>query len=107
MDAIFGHHPHVTQPCEHYRTRRDPSRVVPIYYSLGNLTNPFAAPLLCRSAVARLTLAKGTVEDRTPRTYVQTAKTHHVVQHADHATRKLSLRHAPPAGPAGAARGRH
>jgi poly-gamma-glutamate synthesis protein (capsule biosynthesis protein) len=92
VDAIFGHHPHVVQPYEHYRTQRDPLRVVPIFYSLGNLTNPFSAPILCKSAVARLSLAKGVLQDGTPRTYVQNAEVHEVVQEADHVARTLSLR---------------
>jgi len=66
-DAIIGHHPHVLQPMEHYRTRRDPARVVPIYYSLGNLTNPFSLPYMWRSGVARIALAKGA------RTFVRSA----------------------------------
>lgn len=52
VDAVLGHHPHVLQPMELYRTRRDPRRLVPIYYSLGNLINPFTAPDSCRSGVA-------------------------------------------------------
>lgn len=36
-DAIIGHHPHVLQPVEYYRSRRDGDRVIPIFYSLGNL----------------------------------------------------------------------
>ena len=64
VDAIVGHHPHVLQPVEHYRTRRDPDRVVPVFYSLGNLTNPFSAPYLCRSGVARIELARGTAGGR-------------------------------------------
>lgn len=68
-DAIIGHHPHVMQPMENYRTRRDPDRVVPIYYSLGNLTNPFSLPYMWRSGVARLVLAKGSA-----RTYVRSAE---------------------------------
>jgi poly-gamma-glutamate synthesis protein (capsule biosynthesis protein) len=68
-DAIIGHHPHVLQPMENYRTRRDPDRVVPIYYSLGNLTNPFSLPFMWRSGVARLAIAKGHA-----RTYVRSAE---------------------------------
>lgn len=97
VDAIFGHHPHVVQPFECYRTRRDPSRVVPIYYSLGNLTNPFAAPYLCRSSVARLSLAKGTGDDGSVRTYVSAARVHDVIQVANHVERTLSILRAEPA----------
>jgi poly-gamma-glutamate capsule biosynthesis protein CapA/YwtB (metallophosphatase superfamily) len=91
VDAIIGHHPHVIQPVEYYRTKRDPQRVVPIYYSLGNLTNPFTAPFMCRSAVARLRLAKGKCGDRIV-TFVKEAKTIEVEQVADDASRTLSLR---------------
>jgi poly-gamma-glutamate synthesis protein (capsule biosynthesis protein) len=69
VDAIIGHHPHVLQPFEHYRVRRDPHRIVPIYYSLGNLTNPLLHPYMWRSGVARLVIAKGTTG-----TYVRTAE---------------------------------
>jgi poly-gamma-glutamate synthesis protein (capsule biosynthesis protein) len=95
VDAIVGHHPHVVQPVEHYRTERDPARVVPIYYSLGNLTNPFTAPFMCRSAVARVRLAKGRSRGRLA-TYVAGAETVELEQVADDASRTLSLRIAAP-----------
>lgn len=91
VDAIIGHHPHVLQPVESYWTRRDPDRVVPIFYSLGNLTNPFSAPYLCRSGVARVELARGTTVDGRPRTYVKAASLAEVVQVADPVRRKLFL----------------
>lgn len=94
FDVILGHHPHVVQPMECYRTRRDPDRVVPIYYSLGNLVNPFSAPYLCRSFVARITLAKGTRPDGALRTYVREARTIEIVQEADVEGETLRLRHA-------------
>jgi len=37
VDAILGHHPHVIQPVEYYRTKRDNNRVAVIAYSLGSL----------------------------------------------------------------------
>jgi poly-gamma-glutamate capsule biosynthesis protein CapA/YwtB (metallophosphatase superfamily) len=86
-DAIIGHHPHVLQPVEYYRPRRDPDRVVPIYYSLGNLTNPFEHPYMWRSGVARLTIAKGT-----QRTYVRSAELVEVDQVLDGETIRLRAR---------------
>ncbi|MGL3210732.1 CapA family protein [Bradyrhizobium sp. BR 1433] len=38
VDLILGHHPHVIQPLEYYRTKRDPDRIGVIAYSLGSLT---------------------------------------------------------------------
>lgn len=58
-DVIVSHHPHVIQPMEFYRTRRDPNRVVPIYYSLGNLTPVFSSAASVLSAVGRLQVATG------------------------------------------------
>jgi len=91
IDAIFGHHPHVIQPFEYYRTHRDPSRVVPIFYSLGNLTNPFWDPRLCRSLLARIDLAKGRTAEGTIRTYVRRAWTETMVQSVDLKTRRIEL----------------
>jgi poly-gamma-glutamate capsule biosynthesis protein CapA/YwtB (metallophosphatase superfamily) len=93
FDAIIGHHPHVVQPMEHYRTRRDPLRTVPVMYSLGNLVNPFTAPYLVRSAVARLTLEKGEL-DGVEKVYVSSAELRTVVQQVDLARRQLRLRPA-------------
>ncbi|MFW5694850.1 MAG: CapA family protein [Alkalispirochaeta sp.] len=92
VDAIFGHHPHVAQPYEFYRTRRDPDRVVPIFYSLGNLTNPFRDPRLCRSLLARVDLAKGRAADGSSRTYVRRARAETVVQSMDVNTSRIELR---------------
>jgi poly-gamma-glutamate synthesis protein (capsule biosynthesis protein) len=94
VDAILGHHPHVLQPSEHYRTRRDPDRVVPIFYSLGNLTNPFSAEHIRRSGVARLELSKGKRADGSERTYVERAELHEVSQHVDPVARTISVRPA-------------
>lgn len=91
VDLIIGHHPHVLQPVEHYRTRRDPDRVVPIFYSLGNLTNPFDIAFMATSGVARVELARGPTRNG-PRTYVRSARVHEVVQVPDHARRTLHLR---------------
>jgi poly-gamma-glutamate synthesis protein (capsule biosynthesis protein) len=90
VDAIIGHHPHVVQPMELYRTKRDPRRLVPVYYSLGNLINPFSAPHVCRSGVARMTLSKGAL-DGTTRVYVRSAALVEVTQSADDAGRHIRL----------------
>lgn len=58
VDLILGHHPHVIQPLELYRTTRDKNRIVPIYYSLGNLVNSFSADHLCKSLIAKVKLKK-------------------------------------------------
>lgn len=104
-DVVIGHHPHVVQPSELYRTRRDPERQVPIFYSLGNLVNPFSLPELCRSAIARITLAKGRVRGGETRTYVQAAQLLPVTQRADEALRKLRLTLDSPTDTAPLARG--
>lgn len=96
VDAIVGHHPHVLQPMECYRTQRDPDRVVPIFYSLGNLTSPFSAPEFCRSGVARIELGKGTTRDGTARTYVKRAGISEIVQTVDSVQRRLRLELAVP-----------
>jgi poly-gamma-glutamate capsule biosynthesis protein CapA/YwtB (metallophosphatase superfamily) len=90
VDAIVGHHPHVLQPSELYRTERDPDRLVPICYSLGNLVNPCSAPYLCKSGVLRLTLAKGVV-DGSRRTYVAEARVVDVMQQVDRESRTISI----------------
>ncbi|MCO5240920.1 MAG: CapA family protein [Chitinophagaceae bacterium] len=82
IDLIIGHHPHVVQPVEYYRTQRDANRVVPIYYSLGNLVNPFSADHLIRSDVAEIVLAKGMINGE-EKTYVKHAVATAVVQQAD------------------------
>ncbi len=58
-DAIIGHHPHVIQFSEMYRTQRDPDITVPILYSLGNLTPAYSGPATVLSLVANLRIAKG------------------------------------------------
>jgi poly-gamma-glutamate synthesis protein (capsule biosynthesis protein) len=91
FDLVIGHHPHVAQPLELYRTARDPNRIVPIYYSLGNLVNPFSARHVSRSLVARLALVRGTCGDGATRTYVKHAAAIEVEQHADVHARELRL----------------
>lgn len=72
-DAILAHHPHVIQPVEYYRTRRDPARIAVIAYSLGSLTWGFTAPHLVLSAILTLTLSKGRLAGA-DRTYIETAR---------------------------------
>jgi poly-gamma-glutamate synthesis protein (capsule biosynthesis protein) len=91
FDVVIGHHPHVVQPVEFYRTQRDPERVVPIFYSLGNLVNPFSAPYLCRSDVARITLTKGQTDSGAIRTYVKSAEAVPITQVADLQARNIRL----------------
>jgi poly-gamma-glutamate synthesis protein (capsule biosynthesis protein) len=91
VDILIGHHPHLIQPMECYRTRRDPDRVVPIFYSLGNLTTPFSHPAFRRSAVARVRLAKGTARDGSTRAYVKSAGMLEVYQEIDEGNQKLRL----------------
>jgi poly-gamma-glutamate synthesis protein (capsule biosynthesis protein) len=91
VDAIIGHHPHVIQPVEYYRTVRDQYRVVPIFYSLGNLVNAFSAPYLTKSAVAQLQLTKGIGSDGSSKTYVKHCQTIELTQKADSGLEKLEL----------------
>lgn len=72
VDAIIAHHPHVIQPVEYYRTKRDPDRVAVIAYSLGTLTWGFSAPHLVLSLILNLTLAKGRSGGK-DRTYIDAA----------------------------------
>lgn len=78
-DAILSHHPHVIQPVEYYRTRRDPDRIAVIAYSLGSLVWGFRAPHLALSAILDLGLAKGRVRGKDA-TYVETARVTPVFQ---------------------------
>jgi poly-gamma-glutamate synthesis protein (capsule biosynthesis protein) len=82
VDLIVAHHPHVIQPLELYRPERDPSRVVPIAYSLGNLTSSFSAPHLVLSGVLNVVIAKGTAGGEEC-TVVQGARVIPVVQTED------------------------
>jgi poly-gamma-glutamate synthesis protein (capsule biosynthesis protein) len=91
LDLIVGHHPHVPQPFEIYQTRRDDGRAVPIYYSLGNLVNPFSADFLCRSGVARIELVHGVDRSGHRRTCVRQADLLPVKQRADTSARLVAL----------------
>lgn len=92
IDAIIGHHPHVIQPLEYYFCKRDTNRVVPIFYSLGNLVNSFSADYLCKSAIARLHLVKGITADQKTMTYVKDAKMIEVTQEVDSKNQTLSIK---------------
>jgi poly-gamma-glutamate synthesis protein (capsule biosynthesis protein) len=91
VGLIVGHHPHVIQPVEYYRTVHDPDRVVPIYYSLGNLVNPFSAAYLCRSGVADIAIARGIRADGKLATYVSRAGLVELDQLVDLGTGRLRL----------------
>ncbi|MDX8470347.1 CapA family protein [Mesorhizobium sp. VK23B] len=71
VDLILGHHPHVVQPVEYYRTKRDPNRMAVIAYSLGGLTYDQwdAAPHLALGLALRMNLSKG-IMDGTSRTFI-------------------------------------
>lgn len=71
-DAVVGHHPHVIQPVEYYRTHRDPRRIAVIAYSLGSLTWSFSAPHLVLSEILNLSIAKGGFQGE-ERTYIESA----------------------------------
>jgi poly-gamma-glutamate synthesis protein (capsule biosynthesis protein) len=91
IDAVIGHHPHVIQPIEYYRTKRDPYRIVPIYYSLGNLINPCSAPYLSLSQVAQIVVVRGTSKDNSVQTYVKNAAVTQVNQVVDNDKKQISL----------------
>jgi poly-gamma-glutamate synthesis protein (capsule biosynthesis protein) len=69
-DLILGHHPHVIQPIEYYTAKRDPHRIAPIYYSLGNLSNPFETPFMALSLLSSIELSIGTFNGRSV-TYIR------------------------------------
>jgi hypothetical protein len=69
-DLILGHHPHVIQPIEYYTPKRDPYRTAPIYYSLGNLSNPFETPFMSLSLVSLIELSKGAFNGKSA-TYIR------------------------------------
>jgi hypothetical protein len=71
---------------------------VPIYYSLGNLVNPFSTAPLCRPFVARIELEKGTLPGGEARTYVKKAQAIEVRQVADEQNKRISLQLQAPAG---------
>ncbi|MER9794762.1 CapA family protein [Mesorhizobium sp. M0213] len=73
VDLILGHHPHVIQPVEYYRTKRDPNRIAVVAYSLGSTTfGWFTAPHLPLSLILNLELCKGTLNGE-QHTYISAA----------------------------------
>lgn len=58
-DAILGHHAHNIQPFELYRSRRDPQRIAPIFYGLGNLSSWSTAAYRSLSLIVALNLTRG------------------------------------------------
>ncbi|MFH2000090.1 MAG: CapA family protein [Planctomycetota bacterium] len=62
-DIIIGHHPHVAQPMEYYRSKRDNDRIVPIFYSLGNLSPVMSSAFTVLSMIAKLKVARGEKND--------------------------------------------
>ncbi len=70
VDLILGHHSHVIQPVEYYTPKRDSDRIAPIYYSLGNLSNPFETPFMALSLLSLIELSKGTINGNSV-TYVR------------------------------------
>lgn len=71
-DAIIGHHPHVIQPVDYYRTKRDPNRVAVIAYSLGSLLWSFSAPHLALSLILNFKMTKGSHQGKSV-TYLEEA----------------------------------
>lgn len=72
-DTVLCHHPHVIQPVEYYRTKRDPDRVAVIAYSLGSLAWGYTAPHIVLSMILNLTLSKGRRQGK-DLTYIEKAK---------------------------------
>jgi poly-gamma-glutamate synthesis protein (capsule biosynthesis protein) len=93
VDLIIGHHPHVIQPVEFYRTRRDENRIVPVFYSLGNLINPFMAPHFCHGYIAQIQIAKGLSPDGAEKTYVEFARAIDTYQVTDHSAKTVRIEH--------------
>ncbi len=60
-DLILCHHTHCIQPYEFYQTERDPNRIVPIVYSLGNLSANKSNPHIVLSMISLTEIAKGTI----------------------------------------------
>lgn len=81
LDLIISHHPHVVQPVEFYRTRRDPERTVVITYSLGNMVSPFHDDDLILSFLLQITLASGTLKNQ-KQTYIAACRIIPICQRA-------------------------
>ncbi|RWJ04390.1 MAG: CapA family protein [Mesorhizobium sp.] len=70
VDLLLGHHPHVIQPVEYYRTKRDQRRIAVIAYSLGGLGYRwYTAPHFALGLILNLKIEKGKT-DVGERTYI-------------------------------------
>ena len=78
-DAIISHHTHNVQPYEFYQTRRDPHRIAPIFYGLGNLSSLWSAPYHALSFVTNINVIKGRINGQ-PKTLVARANVTPVLQ---------------------------
>jgi len=70
VDMIISHHAHVPQVNEHYKLKRDPSRIVPILYGLGNLLGMELNPYSSLSLIVNFALTKGQLKG-VEQTYVE------------------------------------
>ncbi|RUX98260.1 CapA family protein [Mesorhizobium sp. M2A.F.Ca.ET.040.01.1.1] len=93
VDLILGHHPHVIQPVEYYRTKRDPNRTAVIAYSLGGLTFDEwnAAPHLSLGLILKMKLSKGMIDGNT-RTFIENIRPIPVFHKAFHQGARRLLR---------------
>ncbi|WP_292385349.1 CapA family protein [Mesorhizobium sp.] len=74
VDLILGHHPHVIQPIEYYRTKRDRDRIAVIAYSLGGLgMRWYTAPHFALGLILNLKISKGVI-DGIERTYIESVR---------------------------------
>ena len=71
-DSIIGAHPHVIQPVEYYRTKRDSNRVAVIAYSMGSVTWGFNAAYIALSIILNLSFTKGKLEGKDV-TYIESS----------------------------------
>jgi len=90
-DVILSHHAHNIQPYELYRTMREPARVVPIFYGLGNLSSPMVAPYNTLSLVINIDIVKGTL-DGVGKTLVKNITVTPVIQMEEEFGQVLRLR---------------
>ena len=79
-DIILCHHTHCIQPYEFYQTERDLNRMVPIVYSLGNLSANKSNPHIVLSMISRTEFAKGTLNEK-EKTYIKSFDLLPVFQH--------------------------
>ncbi len=79
-DIILCHHTHCIQPYEFYQTERDLNRIVPIVYSLGNLSANKSNPHIVLSMISQIQIAKGTLNEE-GKTYIKSFGLLPVFQH--------------------------